>query len=509
MTAIPDEPIDGPACDVLVIGSGFAGSVVAEQVAAAGLAATVIERGPWRDNLPVRTLGIDHRARYPAGWRGYASLFWGLNHRLLPGGRMRVHRDGLFELFLGSGMDVLCSSNVGGGSHVYGGLLERPVDPHYWHGYPGLDPEEMEEHYRVLLDRFAARAPLPADALPNYAPGLFDTVPVVHSDARMQPAMGIAFPAVPGTARRVRSAEGVEYGESTYRGDGLLGTAEGAKRTADAVFLPAALRDGARVHALCEVRALDYDAARGHWCVDVRDRRIRRNRRLRGRFLVFAAGTMNTVRLLLRAREQHRDPQHMPALGRGFGGNGDVAGFWRSAQPDADFRSGLPCFGRIRVRTAHDSQDVVLSGLGALEQLPLPARLRRVLRSGLVLAAMGADAGDGCIRLQRGRLQVDYDAARSPVFARIGAAFRALAEATASPVAVASRPLTVHPYGGARLARSPAEGIVDATGRAFDLPNAYVADAAALPAACGGPPSLTVMAWARHVAGHVIAAGRR
>jgi cholesterol oxidase len=50
-----------------------------------------------------------------------------------------------------------------------------------------------------------------------------------------------------------------------------------------------------------------------------------------------------------------------------------------------------------------------------------------------------------------------------------------------------------------------ATAVVDADGEVFDNPGLFVADAAALPAEPGGPPSLTIAAWADHVATRFVA----
>ncbi len=60
--------------------------------------------------------------------------------------------------------------------------------------------------------------------------------------------------------------------------------------------------------------------------------------------------------------------------------------------------------------------------------------------------------------------------------------------------------MTVHPTGSARIGRDAREGVVDANGEIFNNPGPFVADAAALPKPEGGPPSLTIAAWANHVA---------
>src|SRR6056297_1300253 len=52
--------------EVLIIGSGFGGSVAAARLAEAGVDVALLERGPWRDTLPVQSMGIPNRIRYPA-----------------------------------------------------------------------------------------------------------------------------------------------------------------------------------------------------------------------------------------------------------------------------------------------------------------------------------------------------------------------------------------------------------------------------------------------------------
>ena len=62
------------------------------------------------------------------------------------------------------------------------------------------------------------------------------------------------------------------------------------------------------------------------------------------------------------------------------------------------------------------------------------------------------------------------------------------------------KPLTVHAWGGACLGPDAGHGVVDHRGEIYGNPGLFVADAAALPAAVGTPPSLAIAAWAHHVA---------
>jgi len=64
--------------DVVIAGSGFGGSICANRLALAGLKVLVLERGPWRDSLPVRAMGIAGRSPFPYGARFATHLLRGI-----------------------------------------------------------------------------------------------------------------------------------------------------------------------------------------------------------------------------------------------------------------------------------------------------------------------------------------------------------------------------------------------------------------------------------------------
>jgi cholesterol oxidase len=64
-------------------------------------------------------------------------------------------------------------------------------------------------------------------------------------------------------------------------------------------------------------------------------------------------------------------------------------------------------------------------------------------------------------------------------------------------------PTTAHILGGAAMASSPAEGVIDSRNRVFGHDNLYVVDGSMIPGNLGVNPSLTITAMAEHAMSHI------
>ena len=183
----PPDARSGTSHDVVVIGSGFGGSISANRLSLSGLNVLVLERGSWRDSLPVRSLGIPERSPFPYGVRFVTHLVRSINIgrgnrsgsaqrgdpqplrdrgvrllRALTATRGRgvlVNKHGMYELFSYPGMDTLCVSAVGGGSHGWLGQLVEPCDCSYWENrHPDLRAEHISRYYdKIRSDLGATR----------------------------------------------------------------------------------------------------------------------------------------------------------------------------------------------------------------------------------------------------------------------------------------------------------------------------------------------------------------
>lgn len=493
--------------DVLVIGSGFGGAMAAARLTAAGARVTMIERGPWRDTVPVRSMGIEQRAPLPYGRHFATHVLRTLRSPRTPSA-LTPNRKGLFDIYVGKGLNVACTSSVGGGSHAYGALNLRPMVDGYWNGHTDdIDEHTMEPHYQRALEVMGSRAPRPDDQVPNTTAERYtDTMTFESGWDTVDVAMGFLFPNTASAPAPVATKDGVTRNEADMRDGGFLGSTTGAKTTLDFAVLAGAMKKGLEIESLCEVTEIERlgSGSPRRFRVEARDHRNRHRRAFFADHVILAAGTLNTLELLLKSRAAGK-LTGMPQLGRCFGGNGDFLGYWNLDDP-RDLTRGLPVHGFIRM-TQQDplgpgrSWPMIADAAAPNPQdMLIPKWLKNKMTHGSITVGMGADAQDGVVHWTKGRMRIEFDPSRSAIYRDLTDAYARISAASGKRVLHFRRPLTVHPTGGACLGRTAETGVVDSRGEVFGIDGLFVADAAALPGPVGGPPAMTVAAWSQHVA---------
>ncbi len=498
--------------DVVVIGSGFGGAVTAARLAEAGVKVTLLERGPWWDTVPTRSMGIETRTPLPRGLRLLSHSIRSTYHPLLPWGRTRINRKGLFEVYVSKGMEVVCASGVGGGSHVYSAIHRRPLRPDYWDGHcDDLSERTMAPHYEAFIKRVGSSRPDPENAPPHTAVKMYsdhpDFAPVIP---KVDMRVGFLFPRDKSNPKQVTTEHGVERWETDYStGDhGFLGAPSGSKSTMDIVYLAPALNHGLDVRAMSEVISISATPnGPRRFRVDYHDHTGRKRRAIDADNVFVGAGTMNTLRLLLESRDRHGGLSGMAHLGKRFSGNGDIRGFWDLNTQGTDFTEGMPSKGAIMLR---DDQwprvGIGRNNMPSVDAYPFPKMLRERLKRGMVVSGMGADAGDGVAMIKNGKFRIDFDPSNSPIYAQIYDAMMEMARLSGRKIYAGRRPSTVHPMGGACAGRAEAHGVIGADGQVHGNPGLYVVDAAAFPAPIAAAPTMSIGAWAENVAARFIKA---
>lgn len=326
--------------DVVVIGSGFGGSVAAYELAARGARVCLLERG--------KAFPPGSFARTPSEM---AHNLWDPSEGL----------HGMFNVWSFKGIDALTASGLGGGSLIYANVMLRK-DPSWFvqhHPYRKgvVEPwpityDDLDPHY-TAVEKF-----LRVQTVPDAA-----DIPKQDAlrDAARQIGMGEAFHKAPLAVRFVGRDGSFNPGEplesddyaSIFGDRGLarrtcrlcgecdVGCNDGAKNTLDHTYVSAAAHLGAVVSTRSEVTALRR-ADRGfevEFVVHQPDREGHKTdtdalqpRVLRTRRVVLSAGAIGSTYLLLRNRTSLGIAT--PALGTRFCGNGDLLGFILKSERD-------------------------------------------------------------------------------------------------------------------------------------------------------------------------------
>ena len=514
--------------DVVVIGSGFGGSVAALRAVEKGYSVAVLEAGRrFRDDEFPRT-----------SWRSRRFLWapalgcYGIQRLTLLRGRG------------GAGLLVLSGAGVGGGSLVYANTLYQPLPDFYddpqWRGITDWR-DELAPWYdqagRMLgvtiypLETAADRAMLAVARRMGVAHTYQPTPVGVHfgppGGTVDDPYFGGAGPARAGCL---------------HCGACMTGCRHNAKNTLVKNYLWLAERAGAVVRPLTTVTAVRPAPSGGYEVETVRTggwpRRHRRT--VHAGQVVFAAGALGTQRLLHAMRAVGDLPDLSERLGTLTRTNSEAilgasVPVRAARRSGVDYSHGVAITGSFYpdprthiepVRYGPGSnamgllQSTLVAGgpwrplrwLGSLARAPhVAARLPWVRRwsqrtvIALVMQSLDNSLTLGWRRAWYGRrrlLASPGHGAPNPTWIPAGhEAVRLLAGEIGgipggSVTEAFNIPVTAHILGGAVIGADPGHGVIDAYHRVFGHPGLHVLDGAAVTANPGANPALTITAQA-------------
>ncbi len=516
--------------DAILIGTGFGGAPVAGRLAAAGYRVLALERG--------RRWAVDDFPRDPLDpW------IWDDKHPEL--------RHGWFDFRLFPNMAVVQGAGVGGGSLVYANVSIDAKPETFAQGWPaeityaGLQPHfqavgKMLNVQKVPKPQWPARTKLMEEAAARMGwAGRFELLDLaVNFDPQWH--YGLPQPHHHRHSKPMLTAQGAQQGTCVHLGECDIGCPVKARNTLDLNYVALAERHGAQVRPLHIVRAIAPESGGYRVSYDEITGGGLRSGSSTARIVVVSAGSLGSTELLLRCRDELRTlPNVSPRLGHGWSSNGDFLTpslqAFRAVEPsrgptitaainlldgivngqqifieDGGFPNlATAAMERLAARPGATEQETVL-----IESVRWLVRLR-LFDHIMPWFAQGRDASDGVLKLRNGRLFLDWDVARSErMFDAIVETHQRLAVATGGvaivpPAWAWSKDLiTPHPLGGARMAATSQDGVVDFRGEVFGHPNLFVSDGAIVPKAIGLNPSKTIGALAEHIAAHIIAEGR-
>lgn len=527
--------------EVVVVGSGYGGSIAASRLARAGRSVCLLEQGKelrpgeYPDTVAeaVDNMQID----YPGGHVGSRTALY----------NMHVDRD----------INVVHGTGLGGTSLINANVSLRAEprlfeDPRW--------PQALRDDVPTLIEEGYHRAEemLKPNPLPEHV-----SLPKLDALARSAAHVGGTFSRVPinVTFEDHVNHVGVEQPACTLCGDCVSGCNYGSKNTTLMNYLPDARNHGASIFTQVAVRSVEPKDSR--WLVYYQLLDTGREAFhappmfVSADIVVLSAGTLGSTEILLRSREAGLPVSNL--LGTRFTGNGDVLGFSYNSDveingvgwgqhPPGQLEPVGPCItGAIDNRQVADvemgtitEEGVIPGALGPL----LPAALattakavgvdtdaglgdevkehRRELDSLVrgpyhgavnhtqIYLVMAHDDAGGTMHLEDDRLRVRWPGVgRGELFDRISDDLEKATDPLGgiylrNPLwtrVLGDSLVTVHPLGGCPMGEDAASGVVNHKGQVFagtegsDVHEGlYVSDGSVLPRPVGVNPLFTISA---------------
>jgi cholesterol oxidase len=470
--------------DVIVVGSGYGGASAAESLARAGLKVGILERGTWWG-------AFDGHRPYPETLPQIMGALTRFN--LTAFGRnlsIPLARRGLLEAGVHERTLVLNSSGVGGNSLVSGAYLQRAPQQFFDSLPPELTAAELAPHYQRIEEALQVSSG-PQDACKHAV--------LAQLAQREHWQLGPTPQAI-----RWQTDDPQARPACTQCNKCMLGCNVGAKTSFDHTLIPSAIKAGAVVRDLCTVQTVTRVA--DGYEVRIRDERQGRDAVLRAPRVVMAAGTLNTLKILLRSTASGcLGP--IPELGRHFSLASDWVACYRLPRDiDPQTVSGHVLDAQLRVPGAEIEFDhQILCATGPL--FPGSWLLRKLQgRRTLTLIGFGPDDMNGVVSWKGRGILVRHSP--QALVGRIQSTQDRIAQefGWTKPVRPVDpqrrvRPwLSAHPLGGCRMATDASRGVVDFRGEVFGHPGLYVADASVFPSMSIAGPQLSVSALASWIA---------
>jgi len=513
--------------DVLIIGSGFGGSVSALRLTEKGYRVGILEAGQrfTNDTLPKNSWHVRDFVWAPKlGMKGIQ--------------RIHVLKDAV----------ILAGAGVGGGSLNYANTLYVPPkpffdDPQWAHITDWQD--ELAPHYdqaQRMLGVVTNPTVTPSDLEMQRLADQFGKSDTYHPtpvgvffgrDGGQEPGVTVPDPFFGG--------EGPERTGCTQCGECMTGCRHGAKNMLTTNYLYLAEKNGAEIHPLTTVTKVrprkgggwDVDTVRtGSW--------IGRGRKtFTADKVVFAAGTYNTQKLL-HTMKASTMPEISPRLGYLTRTNSEAILGVLVKKPQHDYTEGVAI-----TSSWHPDENTHIepvrygkgsNSMGLLQTLLTDGGTRRhrawqfaraiLIKPWLLWQFVPRKWSERAIillvmqslnnsitvlgrksRLGRTKLtSTQGQGEPNPTWIPVGNAAAAKLAENVGGVAggtwgdILNIPMTAHFIGGCAIGDSPATGVIDPYHRLFGYEDAYVVDGAALSANLGVNPSLSITAQAERAA---------
>jgi cholesterol oxidase len=506
--------------DVVVIGSGFGGSVAALRLAEKGYRVAVIEAGRRFED------------------KDFPKTSWRLSKFLYA---PRLGLRGIQRIHVLPDVLILAGAGVGGGSLVYANTLYMPPDS-YFQDKQWADITDWKSELSPWYDQ-ASRV-LGVAENPYLSPS-----DEAMRDVAEQMGVGKSFKMAPlgvhfGSGAGVLEADPYFGGVGPDRhgcqqcGGCMTGCRFNAKNTLPKNYLGLAEKAGVEVFPELTVEKLE-ELSGGMWKISARKSSAWFGSKevFFAKELVLAAGTYNTQKLLHRMRDNGLLPKISQSLGKLSRTNSEaLTGAIMPRNSEIDFSKGAAITSSFfpdanthvePVRYGKGSnfmgllQTLMTDGSGAKERRNLwirsaiknPALLLKIFdvrrwsqRTVIALVMQNVDSSIK-VSSKKGifgwrltskndsdKPNATYIPAANEVARRIADKYGGIAGGHVGDLI--SAPFTAHFVGGCVIGKNESEGVIDPYHRVWNYPSLHIVDGSALTANLGVNPSLTITAQA-------------
>ena len=541
--------------EVIVIGSGYGGSIAASRMARAGKKVCLLEKG--KEFLP---------GTFPTG------LIEATKEMQLSKGSTHIgSENGLYEFVVGDDITVFKGCGLGGTSLVNANVSIEPearvFEGESWPKAIREDMDSVREGYKHAREMLR---PTP------YPEGQEGYPELAKSKAMKQSAeaMGETFRYLDLNVNfedRVNHV-GVEQEKCSNCGDCVTGCNHKAKNTTAVNYLPDARNHGAEIYTEVAVKYIERSGEK--WVVYFDPCNLGREKFdapplfIRAEKVFLGAGSLGSTEILMRSAAKGLEVSDM--LGKRFTGNGDVLGFgYNNDQPihgigkgdkaKEDSRKPVgPCITSV---IDMREKEILEEGM-TMEEGSIPSPIRSIMKPALIplsrligkntdagfrdylkekyrelvsffrgpyhgaiahtqtYLVMTHDDGAGTMKLDDDRLEIQWPGVgKQAIFQKVNDQLKKATKALGgnyikSPSWTKLMDydlVTVHPLGGCVMGDDAGKGVVDHKGQVFKgsegterHPGLYVMDGAIIPRSLGTNPLLTISAFAERNCKYII-----
>ncbi len=530
---------------IIVIGSGYGGSITAARLAAAGYEVCIIERGKeWMSG------------EFPDELDKAVSQI-----------RTETNPLGLYDYRMTDDVDVYIGCGLGGTSLINANVLLKPdsdvFDNHRWPSEIRKlrDSGKLDEYYEKV-NHMLQGSIYPDDRQPLKKIKAHEKSAQERTGNFYKLNLAVNFEKYNNEPNHVD----VHQRKCILCGDCMTGCNVRAKNTLDMNYLPFAKNHGAFIFTEMEVNFINKTPNGGYFvhCISHTENETKV---LYANVVILAAGTLGTTQILINSRD--RGLTISEKLGHYFSGNGnmlglgynndemtDVLGFGNIRDNRSKIKVGPTILSVIDYRNQPYLKDRYIleegsfprafvdtlryalpsissvagydSDFSTLDELSEAGRIIRdlarydvegALNYSMVYLGIGHDGSDGVLALDsKGNIRIHWEAAPDkPIFKKISDEMKQLTSALGGTYIRNPRwtkffgrnVITVHPLGGCAMGENVDVGVIDHRGRVFDPSQngletvhngLFVADGSIIPTSLGENPMFTISALSERIA---------